>query len=138
MSRTKRVMIGLSLVFVATGLWVYFKVLPHRPPNVPKDATPVSALWGYNWDHCWFDVKENASHCQIFNKNGDTLYDDIFLPYEGKGPTSSEDLKIGHDRRGAGDEWIYLQNGTILIPRSSYDRIKKGLDWQNGKRATRN
>lgn len=137
-SRTKRALVGLSVLLLGTCLWVLFKVLPHRPPNVPKNATPVSALWGYDWDYCWFDMKENASHCQIFNRNGDKLYDDIFLPYEGNGPTSPDDLKIKHDQHGGGEEWIYLQNGTILIPRSSYGRIKNGIDWQNGKRATRN
>jgi len=123
------------LLLAAAGLWVYFKVLPHRPPSVPKNAVPVSALWGYDWDYCWFDEKDSVSHCQIFNKNGDTLYSDVFLPYEGKGPTSADDLKIKRDQEGGGEEWIRLQDGTILIPRSGYDRIKKGLDWQNGKRA---
>ena len=134
----RRLVVALSLAVVVVALWVFFKVLPHRPPNVPKDATPVSMLWGYDWDYCWFDEKDNASHCRIFNKRGDKLYDDVFLPYEGKGPTSADDLKIRRNQDDGGEQWIYLQNGAILIPRSDYDGIKKLLDWQKGKRATRN
>ena len=137
MNRTKLAIGGLALLLAAAS-WVYFKVLPHRPSNVPKNAVPVSALWGYDWDYCWFDEKDNVSHCQIFNKNGDTLYNDVFLAYEGKEPSSADDLQIRHNQDGGGEQWIYLQNGTILIPRSGYTGIKKLLDWQKGKRASRN
>jgi hypothetical protein len=134
----RRAIVAVSLALVAVALWVYLKVLPHRPPNVPNTATPVSMPWGYDWNDCWFDSSQSVSHCQIFNKNGDVLYDDVFLPYEGNGPTSADALKIRRNQGAGGEEWIYLENGTILIPRSRYDKIKKGLDWQTGKRATRN
>lgn len=99
--------------------------------------TPVSALWGYDWDYCWFDSVRSVSRCQIFDKGGGIIYEDIFLPYEGQGPTSADELKVSARQDGGGYEWIRLENGTILIPRSSYDKIKRGLDWEKGRRSTR-
>jgi|SRR5580704_5308190 hypothetical protein len=117
----RRAIVAVAVAVAAVGLWIWLELLPHRPANVPKTATPVSIPWGYDWDYCWFNTGQNISRCQIFNKNGDLLYDDAFLPYEGKGPISGDDLKIRRNQDGGGEEWIYLENGTMVQLRQNQE-----------------
>ena len=105
---------------------------PKRPSNVPAKATPIAIPHGYDWDCCWVDKTLNVNKCQIYNRVGDLLYDGVFLRYEGSGVVPKESLKI---TQHGGEQWIELQNGVILIPKSNYDGIKKLLDWMNGKRS---
>jgi hypothetical protein len=105
--------------------------LPKRPENVPARAIPIAIPHSYDWDYCWVDKTMNVNRCQIYNGDGLPLYDDVFLPYEGTGVVPEELLKISQK---GGEQWIELQDGTILIPKSHYDQIKRLIDWLKGRR----
>ena len=106
--------------------------LRRRPDNVPLQATAIAIPHGYDWDYCWADKAANVNRCQIYNGDGLLMYDGVFLRYEGTGMVPEESLKIS--QRG-GEQWIELEDGTILIPRSHYDQVKRIIDWLKGRKA---
>ena len=106
---------------------------PPRPGNVPEDAVRISETKGTDiWQKCFYDEQGGGVRCEIFNTGGDLFHNEVFVPYVGDMPRSQQELQIVP--RG-GPDWVELANGTILIPRSQYDRIKNFLDWMNGKRS---
>jgi hypothetical protein len=105
-----------------------------RPPNVPNDAVKVIAAKGTGpWQWCEL-THEGKVHCRFYNNKGETLCDDIFVVYSGTKPKSNSDLTISQN---GGQQWVRLENGTVLIPRTNEAEIRRGLDWLFGKRATR-
>ncbi len=104
---------------------------PKRPAGVPAKATPVAIPHSYDWDYCWVDKAMNVNRCQIYNGDGLQLYDGIFVRYEGSGVVQEEFLQISQK---GGEQWIELQDGTILIPQSHYDQVKRLIDWLKGRR----
>jgi hypothetical protein len=80
------------------------------------------------------NVETKGIRCQIYNVGGDIIYDDIFVVYSGEPPRTAADLKI--TPRG-GDEYIRLENDTILIAQKHEAQLRDGLDWLFGKKATR-
>jgi len=126
--------VNLTVVAVAVVLlawWQFGTPDPVRPPNVPSGATMVGIPFGVNWDYCWVDKLANENKCQIFDKGGGILYEGIFQRYKGSGLVPDPELKI--TQRG-GEQWIELENGVILIPKTDYDRIKNFLDSQHRPR----
>jgi hypothetical protein len=85
----------------------------------------VGIPYSFVWDYCWLDEATNENRCQIFNKGGNILYDDVFLRYEGTGPVPQSELRI---KQCAGEQWIVLENDVILIPKRGYERIRKFVD----------
>lgn len=106
------------------------KDLRKRPDSVPAKATPIAIPYGFDWDYCWVDKAMNVNKCQIYNGNGLLMYDDVFVRYEGTEVVPEESLKI---TQKGGEQWIELEDGTILIPESDYSRIRKTLDWLKGR-----
>lgn len=100
-----------------------------RPVNVPAQAVRIPGVKGKDfWQYC--RMQDSAgTYCQIFNVNGEVLYEDTFVPYLGSAPKDAADLKIV-PRGGA--ESIALENGTILIPQGQFAHVKSFLDWQRG------
>lgn len=107
-----------------------------RPNNVPTEAVKVIGAKGTGpWQICSFTANSNDSvRCQIYNTKGETLYDDVFVVYSGKEPKSATDLKVSSK---GGDQWVKLENGTVLIPKSQKEEMTKALDWLFGKREKR-
>lgn len=100
-----------------------------KPPNVPREATYVKGALGGWWQQCSvIDASPQQNHCRIYNWRGELLYDETFLPYDGKGIVPSEDLFIAQDRSKAGPDRIVLSHGRILIPQSRYREVKQFLD----------
>lgn len=101
-----------------------------RPDNVPSSAVFVRGPKGTGvWQHC--EIKNHeVILCQIFNVRGQILYDEPFVKYVGKMPTSAADLKLSSD---GGEQWIQLTDGTILVPSSRADDMIRFLDWLFGK-----
>ena len=99
-----------------------------RPANVPADAVVVYLAKTGVWQRCSYDSSAKENRCQIYNLMGEKLVDDVFAPYDGRGPVPTLELKIPHHSLTAGPYWITLENGRILIPRSRFDQIKGELD----------
>jgi hypothetical protein len=108
--------------------------MPERPPNVPGEAVKIIAAKGTGpWQ--WCELRHDGEvHCRFYNNRGETLCDDTFVVYSGREPKSDGDLKISPD---GGEQWVRLQNGTLLIPESQRAEMTRFLDWLFGKRATR-
>jgi hypothetical protein len=105
-----------------------------RPQNAPADAVKVIAPKGTGpWQSCKL-TQEGQVHCWMYNDRGEVLYDDIFVVYSGAQPRSGSDLRISSD---GGEQWIRLENGTVLIPRTQRAEMTGFLDWLFGKRPTR-
>jgi hypothetical protein len=102
-----------------------------RPKNVPARATPIAIPHGYDWDICSVDKIRNVNRCQIYNGSGVLMYDDIFVKYEGDGVVPEELLNISQK---GGEQWIQLQDGTILIPKSHFEQVSRLIDWLKGRR----
>ena len=124
------------VVLVALTFWGCIPSKP-RPSNVPSDATLIPASKGAGvWQHCTMNPQATVQ-CKIFNRNGLILYDDVFTVYSGKSPISPADLRIASKGPEVGEQWVRLENGTILIPQSDVAEMTRALDWLFGKRATR-
>jgi hypothetical protein len=101
-----------------------------RPANVPGDAVQIPGIKGTKiWQHCSFEGPSGTTRCQIFNGKGLVFHDDVFVPYIGDAPRNQADLRV---RPIGGEEWVQLENGTILIPQREFGRIKRFLDWDRG------
>lgn len=124
------------LVLLAVCLAAMFSCarMPERPPNVPADAVKVIGTKGTGpWQSCELR-SDGRVRCWIYNIKGEILYDDLFVVYSGQPPKSDSDLRISPK---GGDQWILLENGTVLIPEGQRAKMTRFLDWLFGKRATR-
>jgi hypothetical protein len=75
-----------------------------------------------------------VNRCRTYNCGGRRLYrfghenddDDVFLRYQGSGPVPQEELKIDvvHSSR----DFIWLENGVVLIPRNDFDHQRQFID----------
>jgi len=102
-----------------------------RPPGVSSMAKLIPATKGTGvWQECW--LENEGVHCKITNRKG--LYKERFAVYSGQAPKETSDLKLSDQ---GGEQWILLDNGTILIPTSDEASLRRFLDWYFGKRATR-
>jgi hypothetical protein len=72
-----------------------------------------------------------ATHCKITNRGGLVIYDEPFAVYSGQTPSGVSDLRISDK---GGQQWILLDNGTILIPTSDEAGMRRFLDWYFGER----
>lgn len=122
------------MLAVALALLSACSKQPLRPANVPAAAVKVTGPKGAGpWQFCEF-TGSKAIRCQIFNIKGNVLYDGTFVVYSGRQPDAPGDLKISQN---GGDQWIRLENGTILIPEKKQAEMTRFLDWLFGKRPTR-
>jgi len=104
-----------------------------RPANVPVDAILIGAPKGAGvWQCCSLDGV--GVRCQIFNRSGLVLYDEPFVVYSGRVPSTSAEAKPSEK---GGEQWVRLRDGSILIPTSRQEQMRRALDWQFGKRETR-
>lgn len=125
----KRTILSFSMLAIPIMLlgWWYYEAFvapnhPPRPANVPPSATLV--LQGFNafWQRCWFDESLMKDKCQIFNRVGGLIQDDVFLSYDGKATISASQLTIVP---GGGWDNVHLEDGSILIPEHGYEAIRK-------------
>jgi hypothetical protein len=107
---------------------------PTRPPGVPEGAVPVSFSSSGGWAYCWLDTTMAVNRCRTYNSNGQRLNrfrhenddDDVFLRYQGLGPVPQNELKI--DVVHTSTDFIWLENGVVLIPRNDFDHQKQFID----------
>jgi uncharacterized protein YceK len=100
-----------------------------RPNNIPRDSVYVEGGEAGWWQHCSYDLNQDTNYCQIYNLGGETLYDEIFLPYDGGKAVKVSDLNIDGYSIPTGPNYVHLKNGRILIPKSIFERESKFLDY---------
>jgi hypothetical protein len=102
-----------------------------RPSSVPEGAVPISFSSCGGWAYCSLDTAIGVNRCRTYSCDGRRLYrfghenddDDVFLKYEGSGPVPQRELKIDvvHSSR----DFIWLENGMVLIPRNDFEHQKQ-------------
>jgi hypothetical protein len=125
----------LGIMVFTSGLW-FVGCRPSRPSNVPADSVYiVGGEFGW-WQHCSYDPKEEVDYCQIYNLGGDILYDEVSLPYDGGKAAKEDELKIVSRSKLTGPNYVCLENGRILIPKSHFENQKRFIDFVTGKSKT--
>jgi hypothetical protein len=123
------------LMFLAATLATVFDGCgPRRPGGVPEGAVPLSLSSSGGWAYCWMDTTNRVDRCRTYSADGRRLYrfrhenddDDVFLRYEGSGPVPQDELQI--DVVHSGRDYIWLENGVVLIPRNDFDNQKQLID----------
>ena|SRR5689334_22205035 len=99
---------------------------PDKPSSVPTAAVLVRLPKNYWWKYCWYEPVDSQDHCRVFNRVGDLITDDIFLPYDGGPPLQPSELQI--DSQLSFGDWVWLKNGRILLPQSNFARVKSLLN----------
>jgi hypothetical protein len=105
-----------------------------RPAGVPDGAVSVTFSKAGGWAYCWLDTVAQVNRCRTYNADGELLHrfrhendsDDVFLRYEGSGPVPQDQLQIDVVHSGA--DFIWLQNGVVLLPRNGFENLKPLID----------
>ena len=108
---------------------------PSRPATVPDGAVPLPLSSSGGWGICWLDTKMGVNRCRTYSADGRRLYrfglenddDDVFLRYQGSGPVLQNDLKI--DAVHSSRDFIWLENGVVLIPRNDFEHQKGFVEY---------
>ena len=131
--------IVLSLAIAAVGWWA--GRVPQRPHTLSSSAVyvlpdnvPLGFFQKGYWLECWFDQHENDDRCRITDKNGNGVFEDVFVtcgiqatvpqselvfePETGRGWIQLRDEKVNVPV-------IYVRYGQILVPRSLYAEVKQ-------------
>jgi hypothetical protein len=144
--------LGAFLIYIVGIMW-WAGEPPPRPAFMSARAlyfepaaVPFSMHKTGNWIDCRFDEQQSVNRCVLADPWGKTLFEDVFVPYEGSSPVPEAELVF--DTRQTGSLWtysrqhgrafpiIYLKNGQILLPRGEYESGKETVDWSRGKRHT--
>lgn len=131
------VIIGVIIVAIAGAYW-WSNVPPKRPKDVSADAV---FLWAGHlglpapkhgtWLECWTDAANEVNKCKLTEMDGRVTYEGSFLPDTGKGAVPPDDLKVlGEQTSQDINLWvrsqgqlvplIFLEDGTVLIPKDAY------------------
>jgi hypothetical protein len=100
------------------------------PAQVPSGSTWVEGAKTGWWQHC-ANTGTSTTHCTIWNKGGDVLLDEEFLPLDGGSVPSGDSLKLQGGGPCTGVYQVCLANGRILLPRSRFTELK---DFIEGRR----
>jgi len=133
-----RPIVGAVIVLIVVVLW-WAGHVPRRPHGVSSNA--VYALpnnvrlglfqTGY-WFECWFDQHQNADRCKLTDKNGNSVFEDVFVTCGSQATIpQSELVTIPQSellKGETGPTWIqyervnvpivYVRYGQTLLPRS--------------------
>ena len=101
-----------------------------RPSTVPEGAVYMGFSSSGGWAYCWLDSTIRLNRCRTYSADGRPLYrfghendgDDVFLRYPGSGPVPQDQLKF--DTAHSSPDFIWLENGVVLIPRNDFDHQK--------------
>ena len=86
---------------------------------------------GY-WLECWFDQHENDDRCKLTDKNGNSVFEDVFVTCRSRATIPQSELVIKGD---TGRTWIqyervnvpivYVRYNQPLLPRSLFAEAKQ-------------
>jgi hypothetical protein len=107
---------------------------PGRPAGIPEGAVALSLSSDGGWAYCWLDTTNTVNRCRTYSPDGRRLYrfrhenddDDVFLRYQGSGPVPQDELNI--DVVHSGKDYIWLENGVVLIPRNDFENQRQLID----------
>ncbi len=131
----RRVIAGTVVTLAVFTLW-WVGHKPGRPHTVSSSALYVLPnnvpfrlhKTGY-WLDCWFDQRDKADRCKLTDDDGNTKFEDVFLPCVGQTPIPQSELVF---HRFTGNTWtespdkrinvpvVYLDHGQILLSRSVF------------------
>jgi len=134
-----RLTVGTLIILAAIALWP--RHMPRRPHTVssnavyvsPNNAQPGLSETGY-WLECWFDQHENVDRCKVTDKNGNPVFEDVFVTCGSQATIPQSELVIQPE---TGRRWIqshsvrpnvpvpYVRYGQILFPKSLYAEAKE-------------
>jgi hypothetical protein len=115
-------LIGVVLVYV-----IVLGSPPRRPSNVPGDAVFVEGAKTGWWQSC-SHTSQNVTMCRVYNKGGQVIVDEEFLPYDG-GPQPTVSELVLDPRNHYSDVYrIALKNGRLLLRKSMFAQSKELLD----------
>jgi len=131
------VVIVLGIVAV---LWSLRRV-PQRPPSLSSNAiyiwpnnVPLKSVHNGYWMDCWFDQQENDDRCRLTDKNGNRVFEDVYVTCGIQATIPQSELVVEPD---TGQRWIQLRKettnlpvvfvryGQILVPRSLYAEARQ-------------
>ena len=134
--RYSRVIVA-TLIILAAFVLLWAGHRPRRPHTVSSNALYVLPnnvpfrlhKTGY-WLECWFDQHQNVDTCKLADENGNSVFQDVFVPCVGQTPLPQTELVLNRQRTG--DTWaqsldkkinvpvVQLEDGQKLLPRSLY------------------
>ena len=140
-----RLTVGALIILAAFAIWPKLRAghIPRRPHTVSSNAVyvlsnnapPGLSETGY-WLECWFDQHENVDRCKLTDKNGNGVFEDVFVTCGIQATIPQSELVIKPE---TGRRWIqshdarvavpipYVRYGQILFPRSLFaDAQQKG------------
>lgn len=139
--------IGLVILLLSFFVLMWWgSRIPKRPTNISasgifieRGSVPFKLSTQGDWLDCWQDMRTDTDRCRLTDEKGNLKFEGIFLSYQTKAGVSESELKI--DATRTGNLWIgvtaasmslpivFLQNGTILLPQSDYEKAKKFVDF---------
>lgn len=139
--RVIRPIAGAVIVLgIVAVLWSVRRV-PQRPHTVSSSAVyllpsnvPLGSFQNGYWLECWFDQHENNDRCKLADKNGNGVFEDVYVTCGIQATIPQSELSVEPD---TGRTWIQLHKetlnlpvvhvryGQILVPRSLYVEAKQ-------------
>lgn len=130
----------ILILAIAVVVWWAGRV-PQRPHALSSNAVyglpnnvPLGFFQKGYWLECWLDQHENNDRCRITDKNGNGVFEDVFVTCGIQATVPQSELVL---EPGTGRRWIqlhddkvnvpiiYVQYGQILVPRSLYAEVKQ-------------
>jgi hypothetical protein len=109
--------------FALSAAWVAFAVYNQVdnyhpiPSSVPAGAVEIPTIGkSHGWVAC--SIESSQTRCRVFNQLGETITDDVFLPFDGGVAPTAADLTI--EPFETSYEYVRLQSGRLLLPRTNF------------------
>jgi hypothetical protein len=141
--------IAATVFAVIAGSYRLSNIPPKRPQGVSANAVfwwaghlGLPAPRHGRWLECWAEIDSAGSRCRVTEMNGKIEYDGLYLPNTDQPAIAQSNFKILIETTRDANLWIgmndgnyapliFLQNGTILIPKDGYSEGLSKLDrWE--------
>jgi hypothetical protein len=114
-----RRIVAAAIILIVAVTWWAVRV-PQRPHSLLSNAVYVLPnnvrlglfQTGY-WFECWFDQHENDDRCKLTDKNGNVVFEDVFVTCGSQATIPQSDLVIEPE---TGRIWIQSRDGRVNVP----------------------